>query len=283
MPTHPIFSDIRLHSDDELAAVLSAGITERTTMHEWPLSCVQRLTLDNGRRLVYKSQLPPTVEPEFYQQATSPLLPGHQLLGRLGTCETMVLDFIDGPQLRAKASGAEELLAHGRELVQQIGQIDGRLPVYVDVGTPERWASKVDTTLDKVTRLHQSGRFSSIRPQTVRRLAAWAAQPAVIDAATRDARVLHGDLKADQVLLADDGYRVLDWQRPVLACPDLDLVALLEGEDLDSQAHLDGNLVRVFWMLRLQWAAEAQHDLFPDFRGPLFKRWAVEAVSKVLN
>jgi hypothetical protein len=37
---------IRLHSDSELAEVLGAGIVERQTIHEWPLSCVQRVVLE---------------------------------------------------------------------------------------------------------------------------------------------------------------------------------------------------------------------------------------------
>lgn len=32
-----------LHDDDELAAHLGAAITERETMHQWPLSCVQSI------------------------------------------------------------------------------------------------------------------------------------------------------------------------------------------------------------------------------------------------
>ncbi|MDX6294973.1 MAG: hypothetical protein QOH50_4048 [Kribbellaceae bacterium] len=82
--THPVFTDIALHSDDELMQLLGSGIEERETIHAWPLSCVQQVWLANGRRLVYKSQLPPTVEPEFYQAASSALLADHRLLETLG-------------------------------------------------------------------------------------------------------------------------------------------------------------------------------------------------------
>jgi hypothetical protein len=85
--THPVFTDIALHSDDELVRLLGSGIEERATIHAWPLSCVQQVRLANGRRLVYKSQLPPTVEPEFYQAASSALLADHRLLDTLETVE----------------------------------------------------------------------------------------------------------------------------------------------------------------------------------------------------
>jgi hypothetical protein len=50
---------------------------------------VQQVRLANGRRLIYKSQLPPTVEPEFYQAASSALLADHRLLETLGKSRTM--------------------------------------------------------------------------------------------------------------------------------------------------------------------------------------------------
>ena len=58
MITHPTLTGILLHSDQELASLLGAGILCRNTIHEWPLSCVQKVTLDNGKQLIYKSQLP---------------------------------------------------------------------------------------------------------------------------------------------------------------------------------------------------------------------------------
>ena len=45
----------------------------------------------------------------------------------------------------------------------------------------------------------------------------------------------------------------------------------------------DATVVGVFWFLRLHWAVEAQHDLFPDFRGGLFDQWAKEAITQILE
>jgi len=100
MERHPVFSRIRLHSDSELAETLGAGIVERQTIHEWPLSCVQRVVLEGGERLVYKAQLSPTVEPAFYEHAISSLLTGHRFLAKVDDCEIMTLDWIDAPLLR---------------------------------------------------------------------------------------------------------------------------------------------------------------------------------------
>jgi hypothetical protein len=94
---HPLFKRLVLHSDSELAQALGANIIERETMHQWPLSCVQRLLLDNGRKLAYKSQLPPNVETEFYAKLSSTLLPGHRWLMKIGNCDMMTVDWADYP------------------------------------------------------------------------------------------------------------------------------------------------------------------------------------------
>src|SRR6266568_8072490 len=97
------------------------------------------------------------------------------------------------------------------------------------------------------------------------------------------------DLTADQIFVTGGGYRVIDWQRPVLGPPAVDLVALLvgavtdRGPARDPRRHVDAAVVGVFWFLRLYWAVEAQFDLFPDFRGALFDQWSAEAITHILE
>src|SRR4051794_31709534 len=122
MQTHPVFTDIALQSDDELMQLLGSRIEERAAIHAWPLSCVQQVRLANSGRLVYKSQLPPTVEPECYQAASSALLVDHRLLDTLGDSRTMTIDWIDAPLVQTAPSVAG-IIDHGRLLVAQIGAI----------------------------------------------------------------------------------------------------------------------------------------------------------------
>jgi Phosphotransferase enzyme family len=288
MQTHPFFTNILMHSDGELAAALGVEIVERETIHEWPLSCVQRLVLGDGTRLVYKSQLPPTVEPEFYQSASSPLLTGHRVLEQLGDCATMTFDWIEAPLLRDVARSDAELVEHGRRVVAEIGEIRGELPVYLDIGSAEAWSAVGEVALEKLTKLVGDGRFGSTDLDAVDRVRRWATSPPVVDTITERPRVIHGDLTAEQVFVTVDGYRVIDWQRPVLAPPEVDLVALLVGAvtdrraALDPRGHVGAAVVGVFWFLRLCWAVEAQFDLFPEFRGRLFDQWTAEAIHHIL-
>jgi hypothetical protein len=195
----------------------------------------------------------------------------------------MLIDWIDSPALPGQVDNESDLVARCREVVAQIGEIAGDLPTYLDLGSIEGWNAEIEVALAKTTKLIADGLFHSVDTDAVERVRAWASDPAVIENSTRDARVAHADLRCDQVLVTPHGYRILDWQRPVIVSPDLDLVSMLLGENIDAAKHVDPRSVGLFWMLRLGWAAEAQYDLFPEFRGPLFNNWAAEAVNKILQ
>ena len=216
---HPVFPRIRLHSDLELTKALGAGIVERQIIHEWPLSCVQRVVLEGGERLVYKSQLPPTLEPAFYEHAVSSLLTSHRFLAKVDDCEIMTLDWIDAPLLRDVVRSNEEWLVRGKELIARIGAMEGVPPVYLDIGSGTAWSTVVDATLGMLAELIRSGRFRSIGQEHVDELRRWAESRAVHDCIAERPRLIHGDLKASQVFLERDGYRVIDWQRPLIGPP----------------------------------------------------------------
>ena len=93
----------------------------------------------------------------------------------------------------------------------------------------------------------------------------------------------HGDLRTDHIFLTTDGYRVIDWQRPVVAPPDVDLVGLLVAASHDPRPYVDAAVIGVHWFILLHWAVQAQHDLFPQERWPLFDQWAVSSIGRILD
>lgn len=272
---------VQLHTDAELEAILNAGIAHRETIHEWPLSCVQKLCLDNGEQYANKSQLPPTVEPEFYENAESALLPGHSILGCLGECVTMLLQWIDAPSLRGVAYN-EDVMAHGKKVIKQIGGIQGSVPVYLDIGTDAAWSAAVSDTLEKLGTLLGDGRMKLKDSETIRYFRNWAESAGVLSALAQDSRVIHGDFRAEQIFVTGDGYRVIDWQRPVLAPAEVDLVSLLIDRHISPCGIIDNPLIGIFWFLRLHWVVVAQHDLFPQNHWPVYSQLASEALDQIL-
>jgi len=75
----------------------------------------------------------------------------------------------------------------------------------------------------------REGRFASTDLDAADRLHRWATSARVIETVSERPRVIHGDLTAEQVFVTPDGYRVIDWQRPVLGPPEVDLVTPLVG------------------------------------------------------
>ena len=281
--SYPISSLLLMHSDDDLSEILGAHIVKRETIHQWPLSCVQLLLLDNGRKLIYKSQLPPTVEPDFYKNAKSDLLPGHRILGKLGNCDVMTIEWIDAPLLCEVEHSEADLIEHGRKIISQIGEISGNLPVYLDIGSIETWLYASNTMLTRLIELARNRRFRLIDHDIIKRLMLWAKSAETFESVFSNSRIIHGDLKADQVFVTENGYRIIDWQRTVIAPPDVDLASLLVEQHIEPLNFIDATVVKIFWFLRLYWAVEAQFDLFPDNRWPLFDQWASEAAKHILE
>ena len=142
---HPHF-DLWLHSTDSLEESLGQPILSRETIHDWPLSCVQRIECPD-RTLIYKTQVAPTVEPDFYVAASSKLLPAHQYLGKVNGCHTMMFEYIAETTLAHQPFETRDLLALGARLQDEIDKIEGELPVYTDIGSEDRWLSYVDGSL----------------------------------------------------------------------------------------------------------------------------------------
>jgi hypothetical protein len=269
VPAHTTFPRLVAPDDAALARALGAAVVHRETVHAWPLSWVERVRLADGRTYACKTQLPPTVEPEFYARARSTLLPAHVQL----TPETIALDWVEAPLL-STVRDPDALLAHGRAVVGRIGELDPDLPTYLDIAGTRAWRNEVEWALDGLAR------FPGADPVAVAGLRTWAAQPGVLRVVDAAAGIIHGDLTPHQVFLTPDGYRVIDWQRPVRGPSDVDLVALLVHSRLDPGPHLDPAAIGIYWLLLLHWAVRGDRDVAPGL--PLFRSWVRAAINHIL-
>jgi hypothetical protein len=263
MQQHPTF-DLWLHTTQELSALLAEPVTERVTLHEWTLSCVQRITLADGQRLIYKAQASEGVEADFYAQVESPLLPQHRALGRCKDTVAILFEYIAAPPLKDLRASEAEIVAHGRALVEAVQALPDNAPLYATLDGPTRWQGFVDETLAKLSALIASGKFRGIRPEMVTRLASWASS-APVCAAFRGRSVLtHADLSGGNVFLTPSGYKIIDWQFPRRLPQGFDLAVYLDFMGVDPYAYVDAAVIHIAWFVRVAWYVHTQADLFPQ-------------------
>jgi hypothetical protein len=264
MHRHSYF-DLWLHDDEELASLAGSEIVERVTLHEWPLSCVQRLTLAGGRKLIYKTQYGPTVEPEVYARVRSELLPWAETIYRADGHAGMLIEYVDAPMFEDLQPSEQDAVRVGREVQARIAEIDGERPHYIDISDEARWAAYVEAMLGELSGLIERGAFTINTPATVRDLARCARSRPVLDAIRARPGYVHRDMSADNILLLPGGgYRLIDWQRPILGPAGLDLVDLLNSLDYDPLRHVDAGLVQVWVLLSIGWLTEAKARWFPE-------------------
>ena len=263
MQPHPYF-DLLLHTDFELEEYFGSPLYERQTLHEWPLSCVQRLTFADGRRLVYKAQSGPTVETEFYRLASSPVLSPIEVLYRDGPYSSLVMEYLDAPRLWELNPAADELLRVGTVLKEKIHQVDGAYPVYLDIRTWERWQAVMAEMLADLRRLVQTSEYTCVTTSMVDTVEKVAVLPALQALYDQPVGLVHGDLAGDNVFVLPDGsYRIIDWQRPLFGPVDLDLAHLADSFDIDPRRWVEPGVVTAFSLLRIQWLVEATVRWFP--------------------
>ena len=261
MHRHPYF-DLVLHDDEELSALLGCRIVERRTLHEWPLSCVQRVTTADDTRIIYKAQAAPTIEPEFYAAARSPLLPWARTIYRAEQHACMLIEFIDAPRLADLRLPAADVVRIGRAVIEEMTRIEGQLPTVLNIGSSVAWCAVAESMLGALHRLVGAGRFTAVVAGALRGIERAAASESVLDAVSAPAGLIHSDLGGENVFVLEERYRVIDWQYPKRGPADLDLAILLESIGLDPRDYVDTGFVRLMVLLRIVWLTECANRWF---------------------
>jgi len=262
MQPHPYF-DLWLHTDEELRQLLGRTVTGRTTLHEWPLSCVQRLYCEPGPNVIYKVQAEPTVEPAFYQVARAPLLVAAQVLPHDHGPAALLLAELQAPRLSDLTLAPAQVFSIVDTLVTQIGQLRGALPALADLRLPAAWRAYGETIVTDLQQLVADGRFVQVTAALIDEVAAWLQAPSVLAALSGPTGYVHLDLTADNVLVLADGYRVLDWQRPIWGPVDLDRATLLTALGIDPRPYVADGVLPLRTLLAIGWFAQAACRWFP--------------------
>lgn len=283
MHHHETFPDLLLHDNADLAEMLGSSVVSRTTVHAWPLTSTEDLRLADGRRYAYKTQLQPSLEAAVYAAVEDPLLPRHIDLGRTGPTRHMTTEWIDAPSLHTLTLDESEFVDHARAVVAKISALSPAAPVFLDLSTGAAIEDAAAITAHRLEALIGDGRFTRLDIDTPARLQAWAREPRLRQKATATVAFTHGDLSTEEVFVRTDGYHVIDWQRPILGAPELDLVSLLRHGGIDPLKYVETEVVQLSWFVLLHWAALVQTEVLPGLNPVLPESWAVAAVARIFG
>ncbi len=200
MQSHPHF-DLRLHSDEELAVRIGEPLAERVTLHEWPLSCVQRITGFSGQKWIYKAESGPTVEHLFYARASSPLLPDARTLYDRDGYVCLLIEYIDAAHFEPAGFPNRRLCRWARRSCSQSHRLKAMLPAYWVVDSAQ-WRQTVNGMQHLLTTLVDDGVFLHVSRDDVATVMQACKDEALVDCLTQDIGLVHGDLTAENVLVA---------------------------------------------------------------------------------
>ena len=291
MERHPYF-DLWLHDTPELAEHLGRKIVERLTLHEWPLSCVQLLQLADGGQVIYKSQLRATsVEPDFITAINSDRvgvpdhirsrLPQAEILGTVKNSVGMIIEYINAPRLEDLQLTEAEIVEHGNLLQSELSQFPVDLPVYIDLSSLAKWSAFIEETLSMLRYLIGQQLFHLTSAATVKSLEEWSQSQAVMAALQAPSTLNHGDLSGENVFLTSQGYKIIDWQRPVRGPAELDRVTYLFSMGVDPLKYTHRCMNELNWFIHLHWFVECKLHWFPP--GESYDRQVAELASLILR
>ncbi|MGC4044166.1 MAG: hypothetical protein QM758_10235 [Armatimonas sp.] len=257
-------------SDAELAEHLGEPVTERVTLHAWPLSQVDEVTLESGARWIYKLQHPPTLEAEFYQHARSPLMAPCRILRSDENGAELLLPRLLSPTLKGWNGTEADFVSCGQEIIGHIGQIAGDVPVFRDLGSAPAWRAFVEETVSLIAPLW---------PEQAAAVSQWSEEPNVLRVIDETSQLISGDLKAEHIFVEPDWPKVIDWQRPLRAPAGVELALLLESENIPAEKYVSPQALGVRWLVLTHWALFAKKHYLQDL--PFLHQWAKGALDKI--
>ena len=265
MHRHSAFN-LWLHDNAELAAALRNPIVRRTILHEWPFSRVEFLLCADGQEYIYKVQGPPTVEPEFYERARSPLLVSTQALPNTvepAAPPALLLEFVRAPRLSDLPLSDSRKRAIADELLDGLRQIDGTLPAQFDLRDRQQWTIRAHAILRDLRQLLVEATLPAGAAPLVDAVERHCHSRAIAAALAAPQGYVHGDLHSGNVLVCQQGYRVLDWQRPFFGPLDLDRARLWESLGLAATPGVAEEIRTLQSLLAIGLSAEQALHWFP--------------------
>ena len=176
----------------------------------------------------------------------------------------MLFEFIEAPRIDDLKLSDEAILAAGNDIIEHIAKIEGELPHHHDISERKLWVELIEMMLAKLGKLVTQGIFRDVDHSSLHNLKKWTFSEEVLGALERSVGFVHSDLSGDNVFVMPDGYRVIDWQRPIIGPKELDLASLFESQDREMLRYVNQSIVWIMYMLRIEWFTECAVQWFPE-------------------
>lgn len=229
------FWKIPVYEDQELAGKLGAAVLRREKLHHWPLSYVEKVTLEDGRSVIYKAQhAAASVENLFYSRVRAPFLLKPVFSEEGEGWAALGLPYVE--HTPRPNSSPEELK---RTVERWSGMLQGLsdVPVYFDISTLGKLSALLEEAL-KVLAPEDGLR---------REMEVWMEKRAPLCYRDQPTGILHGDLRGENVITEGDRLLyIIDWQRPVLGPLPLETASAMEQAGFPLKGDPFGELALVF-------------------------------------
>ena len=268
MHKHPYF-DLLLLDESELAHHFKQNIINRQIVQEWPLSAIEKLTLQDGTIWMLKSVHEPlTIEGRFYQQVNHTFLPATVILYDEHPYQSFAYRKIKGSHPTLQQLGIDATLLLMDRLIQMIRSLSqGNLPHRLDISTPQAFQRQFNHLIKKLHELIQQCPDGHLSSQDCATLLPIINDQNLIRSLTADSAYVHGDLSKDNILIAPDGsLHIIDWQRMIYGSPLLDCYTFLSSMGVHPEDHLPPQAGIIACLERIDWFTDTALYWYPAFQ-----------------
>jgi Ser/Thr protein kinase RdoA (MazF antagonist) len=149
------------------------------------------------------------------------------------------------------------------DILTQIAQIAGDLPTLNDIRTPARWLPHGLAITEDLRALVAGGSCKAVHAALIDQVSAHIHSSIVLAAINGPTGYVHTDLRDENVFVLADGYRILDWQRPIWGPIALDRATMLESVGVDPVQHVSVGVLQLRTLLMIGWYAQTARHWFP--------------------
>lgn len=258
--------DLLIASNETIEVEAGRQILKRSTLHEWPLSCVELITYTDQSKHICKSISGPVIEPAFYHTANSALLPSCRPIHGDSKHAIMLIEFLKGKRADEAGYVSAQAFASAEKLTSQIRGLATNVPVFMDIGPEGSWCAIYSEMCRNLRELVEQQGFTHVRKSSIDYVQSYCESSQLHAALRDDVGLIHGDLTAQNVFLEQDTFRIIDWQFPRRGPRTIDVSIFLDSLGFDPADFVDVNYVALMLLIRIEWLTQCAVKWFPPGR-----------------